>query len=174
MRAGTAPERRQSEVDEEEGAYGNLFGQVNLAIIRLGRAHRALAGQLMREVGLRPEQGAMMMHLWAVGAVRQTALSREFGKDSAATTRTVQRMEQAGFVRRRPDPTDGRATLVEPTAAGDLLRPRVEQLWEQLERDVLGLVAEGDRASATALLGRLADGLAARLEEPPHPVLDPI
>jgi DNA-binding MarR family transcriptional regulator len=159
---------------QEEGAYGDLFGRVNLAIIRLGRAHRALAAQLMREVGLRPEQGAMMMHLWAVGPVRQTSLSREFGKDSAATTRTVQRMEQAGFVRRRPDPTDGRATLVEPTAAGNVLRPQVERLWQQLERDVLDLVGEAERSSTAALLGRLADGLSARLEEPPHPVLDPI
>ena len=173
-KAATVVERRDSDLGDEEAAYGGLFGEVNLSIIRLGRAHRALAAHLMREVGLRPEQGAMMMHLWAVGAVRQTDLSREFGKDSAATTRTVQRMEQAGFVRRRPDPSDGRASLVEPTAAGNVLRPRVERLWQQLERDVLDLLAENDRSPAAALLARLADGLSARLEEPPHPVLDPI
>ena len=167
-------DRRLTDSEEEGGAYGDLFGQVNLAIIRLSRAHRALATQLLGEVGLRPEQGAMMMHLWAVGAARQTDLSREFGKDSAATTRTVQRMEQAGFVRRRPDPTDGRASLVEPTAAGNLLRPRVERLWQQLEHDVLGLVGAEERSPAAALLTRLADGLSAQLDNPPHPVLDPI
>lgn len=174
MAKAVTQERRGGELGGEQGAYGDLFGQVNLAIIRLGRAHRALAAQLMREVGLRPEQGAIMMHLWAAGAVRQTELSREFGKDSAATTRTVQRMEQAGFLRRRPDPTDGRASLVEPTAAGNVLRPQVERLWQQLERDVLDLVGEDDRRPAVALLGRLADGLTAQLTEPPHPVLDPI
>lgn len=163
-----------SSPDRADDAYGDLFGQVNLAIIRLGRAHRTLAAQLMRGVGLRPEQGAMMMHLWAVGAARQTDLSREFGRDSAATTRTVQRMEHAGFVRRRPDPTDGRATLVEPTAAGHALRPQVEHLWRQLEQDVLDLVPEQDRRPAAAMLSRLADGLSARLDEPPHPVLDPL
>lgn len=163
---------RQQDRDDETGAYGALFGRVNLAIIQLGRAHRALATQLMGEVGLRPEQGAMMMHLWSVGAVRQTSLSRQFGRDSAATTRTVQRMERAGFVRRRPDPTDGRATLVEPTAAGHALRDRVEQLWQQLERDVLDLVDADAREATVALLDRLAGGLSARLEDPPHPVLD--
>lgn len=163
-----------AEAVEETDAYRDLFGQVNLTIIRLGRAHRALAAQLMREVGLRPEQGALLMHLWSVGAVRQTALSQHLGKDSAATTRTVQRLEQAGFVRRRPDPADGRATLVEPSAAGNLLRPRVEGLWHRLERDVLELIDPDQRARTLTLLGQLADGLSAQLQHPPHPVLDDI
>jgi len=53
-------------------------------------------------------------------------------------TRTVQRLERAGFVRRRPDPVDGRATLVESTPAGIALRGRVEQLWSRLEADTVG------------------------------------
>jgi DNA-binding MarR family transcriptional regulator len=52
-------------------------------------------------------------------------------------TRTVQRLERAGFVRRRPDPFDGRATLVESTPAGMALRGRVQQLWSQLEDDTV-------------------------------------
>jgi DNA-binding MarR family transcriptional regulator len=53
-------------------------------------------------------------------------------------TRTVQRLEKAGFVRRSPDPVDGRATLVESTPAGIALRRRVEQLWARLEADTVG------------------------------------
>jgi DNA-binding MarR family transcriptional regulator len=50
----------------------------------------------------------------------------------------VQRLEKAGFVRRRPDPVDGRATLVESTPAGIALRRRVEQVWARLEADTVG------------------------------------
>ena len=133
------------------------FGPLSLAIVRLGRAHRALAGQLMREVGLRPEQGALMMHLWSAGPVRQTALAAHFGKDSASTTRTVQRLERAGYVRRRTDPQDRRATLVEPTTAGNALRERVEQLWGRLEHVVVGGLSASEREIALPLVRRLGD-----------------
>jgi DNA-binding MarR family transcriptional regulator len=78
------------------------------------------------------------MHLWDTGPQRQTDLAAEFDTDSASMTRTVQRLERAGFVRRRPDPVDGRATLVESTPAGTALRGRVEQLWARLEADTVG------------------------------------
>jgi DNA-binding MarR family transcriptional regulator len=152
-------------------ADAELFGPLNLAILRLGRAHRALASQLMREVGLRPEQGALMMHLWSVGAVRQTSLATRFGKDSAATTRTVQRMEKAGYLRRRADPSDGRATLVEPTPAGHALRSRVEQLWQGLERTTSEPLTESERSDALALIVTLGDSLTDRLHESPDPSL---
>lgn len=144
-------------VPEEEVAVPVEFEPLSLAIVRLGRAHRALASQLMREVGLRPEQGALMMHLWSAGPVRQTALAAHFGKDSAATTRTVQRLERAGYVRRRTDPTDRRATLVEPTAAGNALRARIEQLWKRLEHIVVDALSPAEREVALPLILRLGD-----------------
>ncbi|GAB3248331.1 hypothetical protein GCM10027586_18110 [Kineococcus gypseus] len=140
------------------------FGPLSAAVLRLARAHRALASQLMREVGLRPEQGALMMHLWTAGPVRQTHLAARFGKDSAATSRTVQRLEAAGYVRRRTDPTDGRATLVEPTAAGDALRAHVERLWTRLEDAVARGLGEHEREVAQDLLDRLGDALLEQLD----------
>lgn len=150
------------------------LGPLNLAIIRLARAHRALAGQLMREVGLRPDQGALMMHLWSVGPARQTALAAHFGKDSASTTRTVQRLERAGYVRRRTDPTDRRATLVEPTPAGHALRHRVEQLWDHLERVVASGLTAQDREVALPVVLRLGDSVLAELGGEPPESLDDV
>lgn len=140
------------------------FGPLSSAIVRMARAHRALASQLAREVGLRPEQGALMMHLWAVGPVRQSALAAHFGKDSAATTRTVQRLERAGYLRRRTDPTDRRATLVEPTAAGNALRGRMEQIWRRLEGVVESAVPAIERGPALALLERITGAVLAELD----------
>lgn len=149
-------------------------GPVSSAIIRLARAHRALATQLMREVGLRPDQGALMMHLWSVGPVRQTALAAHFGRDSAATTRTVQRLERSGHLRRRTDPSDRRATLVEPTPAGNALRGRVEQIWEQLERVITDDLGPEDSRQALDLLDRLADLVDGQLTAAPPSSLDDV
>ena len=94
--------------------------------------------QLLQGLGLHPGHELLLMHLWDTGPQRQTDLAAEFDTDSASMTRTVQRLERAGFVRRRPDPVDGRATLVESTPAGMALRGRVEQLWARLEADTVG------------------------------------
>src|SRR5260370_23761076 len=103
------------------------------ALIRATRLHMILARYLLQCVGLHPGQELLLMHLWDAGPQRQADLASEFGTDSASMTRTVQRLERAGFVRRRPDPSDGRATLVESTEAGTALRGRIEELWAELE-----------------------------------------
>ena len=105
-----------------------------------------------------------MMHLWASGPVRQSALAVHFGKDSASTTRTVQRLEHSGYLRRRTDPTDRRATLVEPTPAGNALRRQVEGVWGRLEDVVNTAVPELDRAGALSLLQGIADAVLAELD----------
>jgi DNA-binding MarR family transcriptional regulator len=137
-------------------------GPVSHAVFRVARLHRMLAGRLLREVGLHPGQETLLMHLWEVGPQRQTDLMTVLGSDSATITRTVQRLEQAGFVRRGPWPGDRRATLVESTPAGNALRARVEDIWRELERlTVVGMDA-GEQAAALALLTRLETNLHAQ------------
>jgi MarR family transcriptional regulator, organic hydroperoxide resistance regulator len=113
-------------------------GPVSNALIRITRLHAMRARKLLQGLGLHPGHELLLMHLWDSGPQRQTDLAAEFDTDSASMTRTVQRLERAGFVHRRADPIDGRATLVESTPAGMALRGRIERLWTQLEADTVG------------------------------------
>lgn len=99
------------------------------------------------------------MHLWDSGPQRQSDLVAVFDTDSASMTRTVQRLERAGFVRRRPDPDDGRATLVDCTAAGMALRERIERLWSQLEVDTVAEMPAWVRAELLRGLEQLEANL---------------
>ena len=103
-----------------------------------------------------------MMRLWDSGPQRQTDLCDELGSDSPTMTRTVQRLERAGFVRRSPDPTDGRAVLVEPTAASQALRREVERMWRELEDATLGDMDDDQQAETLRVLGLLECNLAVR------------
>lgn len=134
-------------------------GPVSHAIFRLARLHRMFAGQLLRRIGLHPGQELVMMHLWELGAQRQTDLVRLMDSDAATMTRTVRRLEQAGFVRRRPSPTDKRASLIEPTAASHALRREVEQVWSQLEDLSTTGLTDDERTAALATLERLEHNL---------------
>ncbi|MDX2709580.1 MarR family winged helix-turn-helix transcriptional regulator [Streptomyces sp. PA03-6a] len=125
------------------------------------RLHVMRARQLFRDLGLHPGHELLMMHLWDTGPRRQSDLAATFDTDSASMTRTVQRLERAGFVRRWPDPSDGRATLVETTPAGMALRLQVEKLWADLEEMTTGGMTEEERRVLLHGLERVEDNLAA-------------
>jgi DNA-binding MarR family transcriptional regulator len=134
-------------------------GPISHAIFRVGRLHKMLAGNLLRRVGLHPGQELVMMHLWELGPQRQADLIGLLDSDAATMTRTIRRLEHAGFVRRSPMADDKRAFLIEPTAASRALRTQVEQIWTQLEQIAVGGVNERERQTIL----RVLEGLEERL-----------
>ncbi len=141
-------------------------GPISHAIFRVQRLHRMRAGQLLRQVGLYPSQELVMMQLWDLGPQRQTDLVRLMDSDAATITRTVSRLEAAGFVRRSPSTEDRRVTIVEPTAASQALRTRVERTWSELESDVTHDLDAAERAQLLTLLTKLEASLARATRTP--------
>jgi DNA-binding MarR family transcriptional regulator len=135
-------------------------GLISHAIFRVVRLHRMLVGQLLRRVGLHPGQELVMMQLWDRGPQRQTDLVRLLDSDAATMTRTIQRLERAGFVRRCPCTTDRRVTIIEPTSASHALRHEVERIWAELESSTVGTLTANQQAEALDILGTLEDNLA--------------
>ncbi|MEV5834204.1 MarR family winged helix-turn-helix transcriptional regulator [Nocardia sp. NPDC052112] len=135
-------------------------GSLNHAIVRVARLHRLLAGQLLRRVGLHPGQELVMMQLWDRGPQRQTDLVRMLGSDAATMTRTIQRLEHAGFVRRRACDTDKRATIIEPTPASQALRREVEDIWAELENSVTAGLTPEQQSAALEVLDQIEGSLA--------------
>ncbi|MGW6401269.1 MarR family winged helix-turn-helix transcriptional regulator [Streptomyces sp. NPDC055134] len=134
-------------------------GPISHAIFRVTRLHKNMAGHLLREVGLHPGQELVMMELWEHGPLKQGDLARRVGSDAATMTRSVKRLEQAGFVRRLPSTTDKRSVIVEPTAASVALRRQVEGIWAELERIAAGSLTPAEQEQALESLTRLEQSL---------------
>ncbi|MBM7170135.1 MarR family transcriptional regulator [Streptomyces sp. G44] len=135
-------------------------GPVSLALCRVARLHRTVAAALLRDLGLYPGQELVMMHLWESGPVlRQSDLVRMLGIEPSTLTKTLQRMEQAGHVRRLPDPTDGRAVLVEPSDSGACMLAEVDRAWSTLEQESLTGLDETQREQLLTLLGHVEANL---------------
>ncbi|MFG3344642.1 MarR family winged helix-turn-helix transcriptional regulator [Streptomyces sp. NPDC048018] len=134
-------------------------GPVSHALSRVARLHRIAAGRRLKELGLYPGQEFLMMALWDCGPVRQSVLIRSLGLDPSTVTKMLQRLEQCGHVRRRPDPADRRAVLVEATEEGEALRARVEGVWHDLEGHSLTGLTPAERADLARLLARLEENL---------------
>jgi DNA-binding MarR family transcriptional regulator len=98
-------------------------------VAELVRETRLLARQLFRFYGAVADQlGLPTTDLTCLGTLRDrrraTAgeLATELGLSTGAVTRMVDRLHRAGFVRRLPDPRDGRRVIIElmPGAEGSV------------------------------------------------------
>ncbi|WP_052425007.1 MarR family winged helix-turn-helix transcriptional regulator [Streptomyces fulvoviolaceus] len=134
-------------------------GPVSHAISRAARLHRKAAGQLLRGLGLHPGQELVMMHLWERGPARQSELIRLLDLDPSTVTKMLQRLEQAGHVRRLPDPADRRAVLVEATDASSHLLAEVEEAWGVLEENTLTGLTAPERRQLLDLLAKVETNL---------------
>lgn len=127
---------------------------LSYAIFRVARLHKALAGRLLRDAGLRPGQELVLMTLWRNGPQRQVDLVDTLDSDAATMARSIARLANVGLVRREPSPTDGRVVIVHPTEAALDLRQKVTDAWAELERTTAGDLS---RDRVAGVLDALAD-----------------
>jgi MarR family transcriptional regulator, organic hydroperoxide resistance regulator len=138
---------------------------ISHAVFRVARLHRMLAGPLLRRVGLHLGQEMVMMQLWDRGPQRLSDLARVLDADAPTITRTIQRLERDGFVRRTPCATDKRVTIVEATPASRSLREQVENLWTEVGRITAEGVSADEQAAALRVLERIEANLARAIEQ---------
>ncbi|MGY5885927.1 MarR family winged helix-turn-helix transcriptional regulator [Modestobacter lacusdianchii] len=127
-------------------------GPISALIPAVARAHRTLAGALLREVGLYPGQELLLMLLWDREPRSPGELARELQVEPPTAVKAVARLEEAGFLQRERSTDDRRVVLVSLTPRGRELRGRVEQIWAELERRTVGDLDAGDRERLTELL----------------------
>jgi DNA-binding MarR family transcriptional regulator len=116
---------------------------LNQAIRLLSLRHRARAAALLAPLGLHPGQEALLLELSRTGPMIQAQLSEALGCEPPSVTLMTRKLEAFGYIRRRPAPSDKRASIVELTDSGAALADQVKQQWCALaEETVAGLPAE--------------------------------
>ncbi|WP_454777682.1 MarR family winged helix-turn-helix transcriptional regulator [Georgenia muralis] len=144
------------------------------ALARRSRTSSALVAQLF---GLHATQVQLLFALHRASECRVAGLAEAQLVDPSVASRQAAALEKAGLIARRPDPEDGRASLVSLTDAGRTRVAEVRALhvravaealsgWpvERIERladDLADLVAVSGGVYAR-LAGEQADGSAAR------------
>jgi DNA-binding MarR family transcriptional regulator len=111
--------------------------------------------ELLDDLGLYKGQPAMLRALWAEDGMTHTELAEQLGRCPATITKMVQRMERAGFVERRSDPSDERLSRVYLTAAGREVRTAVEEVWSTLEVQLVAGFSEQELVLLRSFLARV-------------------
>jgi DNA-binding MarR family transcriptional regulator len=126
----------------------------------IGSRDRRLAQEL-RAFGLRVPEWRVLASLCARRRCSMSELADLATIDRTTLTRTVDRMEQAGWATRLTDSSDGRVTRLAPTAAGERLFQRIWPTVEQLNRAAV----EGLPAGAVERLRWTLERMKANLDQ---------
>jgi DNA-binding MarR family transcriptional regulator len=96
------------------------------------------------------------------GPRRITELAAEERVTQPAITLLVNRLEERGWLKRVPDPTDGRAVLVSLTPAGDDAFERLRAEYRALLHEEMAMLDDGEvetLAAAVEILDKLIERL---------------
>jgi len=111
------------------------------------------------ELGLYRGQQFMLFALWQEEGLTHSDLAEHMRVSPATVSNGVKRMEKAGFVERRPDPSDERVSRVYLTEAGRSVRGAVERTWRELDAQAFAGFDEGELSSLRQLLCRVLENL---------------
>ncbi|MGH4033089.1 MarR family winged helix-turn-helix transcriptional regulator [Actinomycetota bacterium Odt1-20B] len=140
-------ERDDMAEKDEWGAQ--VSGAVAALMRRSTRAH--LYGVLTEGVGpgINEATYPVLSGLARTGPRSAAALASEVGIDRSVTSRHATRLEKAGLLRREPDPSDRRATLLVLTADGERA---VEVMRDRLAAAIDDYLGTWDPAEAAAFV----------------------
>jgi DNA-binding MarR family transcriptional regulator len=126
----------------------------------VGRARKALAREFDRELaelGLNTAQ-ALVIVLLAEGVAGTAAdIGRELSHDPGAMTRMVDKLEDAGYVRRVPRERDRRASDLELTPGGRRLHGEVRRVQVAVLNRMLRGFSRTEARTLERLLKRILD-----------------
>lgn len=111
------------------------------------------------EFGLYEGQHSMLMALWMEDGLAQAELTRRLGVEPASVSKTVERMEAAGFVQRQPDPEDARANRIYLTDQGRALEQPVKQVLAEAEDRLLANMSLEEKLLLRRLVVQMRENL---------------
>jgi DNA-binding MarR family transcriptional regulator len=126
---------------------------------RIRRAHQRatdIFSQIMAQFDVTPTQFAALAKLHDLGLVSQNHLGRLTGMDPSTILGVVGRLIRQGHVRARPDPADGRLTLLELTTNGRTQIEAMKMVAPKVSEKTLEPLSPKDQKILLELLEKLA------------------
>ncbi|HEY0507460.1 MAG TPA: MarR family winged helix-turn-helix transcriptional regulator [Blastococcus sp.] len=149
--------------------------RLTASVAQLVRTGRHVSSRAASQLygGLPSFGWALLLPLERDGDQRCSALAAQTGVDVSVASRQIAALERAGHVERRPDPQDGRASLLRLTPAGAEAMAITRRLRSEWALGALAGWGEDDVRQLTDLLDRLVSDLETTGMQR-HPVARPV
>jgi DNA-binding MarR family transcriptional regulator len=140
-------------------AKRTLTEALSYQLVQVCKAHRNKAESLLSEIGLHAGQEVILHHLWHEDGQTQSNLVDELCVQPATITKSLDRLESAGFVQRRTDADDRRVSRVYLTDTGRSLHRQIEDIWLEVEAASFGALTAEEQETIRRLLQKVLEKL---------------
>ena len=113
----------------------------------------------LQDGGMTYARMRLLGSLHCKGPQIMSSISDELGVTRRNVTALVDALEHEGLVRRRPHPTDRRATVIEMTDRGELTMDRIYDEHRLAVAELFAGLEEEDRRELASMLGTLREAL---------------
>ncbi|MFJ1599331.1 MarR family winged helix-turn-helix transcriptional regulator [Streptomyces sp. NPDC088261] len=149
----------------DDQAPGSLLrSDLHWLFARLKQGLATAETAVVREHGMTLWGYTVLMAIADAPTRSQLALAQAVSVDKSKLVLVLDELEAAGLVRRRPDPADRRARIVEVTDTGRRVVDAARDEVEAIENNLLADLDPASRNALRAVLGRLAGAPVARIE----------
>ncbi len=132
---------------------------LDFLLAQICRSHYVRAHALLEAIGLYRGQPPLLHALWDQEGLSHSQLAERLHISPATTTKMIQRMEKAGFLRRQPDPADERISRVYLTEAGRAVRSEVQGVWDRMEAETFQGFSDKERVELRRFLLQMRQNL---------------
>ncbi|NLG96912.1 MAG: MarR family transcriptional regulator [Chloroflexi bacterium] len=136
----------------DEFSLGRLLGHIC-------RLQATRADQLMEQIGLYRAQAGMLLMLSDRDGLMNSEIAENMHFSPAAATRVIQRLEKAGFLERRPDPSDERVTRVFLRDEGRAVIEQIHNSFQKLNGIIVHDISPEEQQTLHDLLIRILNNL---------------
>lgn len=129
--------------------------QISKDIAAIGRYLRRQRNRYMAHLGLKSIHARLLLDILDHPGISQDGLAQKAGFDKSNIARQVAVLEEAGFVKRTPAPTDKRVLELTPTKKTLALQPELLSAMEQWEEKLVSGLSQEEKQQLTGLLDKL-------------------
>lgn len=116
----------------------------------------AYMARKMEPLHIGPGQYSYLFSLYVEDGQTQQSLSDRKLVDKSATARAINKLEELGYVERKPDNTDKRSHRVYLTPKGLEIKPQLEAVVEEVQEILLGNLSDEEKNVLKNLLQKMS------------------
>lgn len=136
-----------------------VFESVGFNVVKLCKQYFNRLNVALNVFNLYEGQQNLLLMLWEEDGLEQAELTRRLGIEPASVSKGIERMENAGFILRRPSPDDARANRIYLTELGRSLEEPVNKAWFEVEEELLANMTTEERMLLRRLVLQMRENL---------------
>jgi MarR family transcriptional regulator, organic hydroperoxide resistance regulator len=132
---------------------------IGFNLVKLCKQYFYALNSVLNPLNLYEGQQNLLLQLWEEDGLPQAELTRRLGIEPASVSKGIERMENAGFIQRRPSPDDARANGIFLTDLGRSLQEPVNRAWFEVEEKLLANMTHEERLLLRRLVLQMRENL---------------